>query len=172
MKFGGTISKNHSPHLQVGAPGIFLDLLRSAQMLKREWGTEGNGKLPRLFIPGKTAALFPEFAVQDLPSAQLKPRFLRLGWTLWWWIFITQINPTDYFFHLEIFKFITQMNLWDNFVHLETSVSIRKETISSRESYSSGDTQPFRFVNLVNSLIHQEMNKCIRQACPSGHIRA
>ena len=29
-------------------------------------------------IPGKTAALFPEFAVDDLPSAELQPRFLRL----------------------------------------------------------------------------------------------
>ena len=29
-------------------------------------------------IPGKTAALVPEFAVEDLPSAELQPRFLRL----------------------------------------------------------------------------------------------
>ena len=32
-------------------------------MLKREWGAESNGKLPHLFIPSKTATLFPEFAV-------------------------------------------------------------------------------------------------------------
>ena len=31
-------------------------------------------------IPGKTAALVPEFAVKDLPSAELQPRFLRLQW--------------------------------------------------------------------------------------------
>ena len=36
-------------------------------MLKREWGAESNGKLPHLFIPSKTAALVPEFAVEDLP---------------------------------------------------------------------------------------------------------
>ena len=36
-------------------------------MLKREWGAESNGKLLHLFIPVKTAALVPEFAVKDLP---------------------------------------------------------------------------------------------------------
>ena len=40
-------------------------------MLKREWGAESNGKLPHLFIPGKTAALVPECVVEDLPSAEL-----------------------------------------------------------------------------------------------------
>ena len=35
-------------------------------MLKREWGEESNGKLPHLFIPGKPAALVPEFTVKDL----------------------------------------------------------------------------------------------------------
>ena len=47
-------------------------------MLKREWGADSNGKLPHLFIPGKTAALVPKFAVEDLPSAELQSRFLRL----------------------------------------------------------------------------------------------
>ena len=64
-------------------------------MLKRKWVAESNGNIPHLFIPGKTAALapefamkdlplgrtatlVPEFAVEDLPSAQLQPRFLRL----------------------------------------------------------------------------------------------
>ena len=36
-------------------------------MLKREWGTERNGKLPHLFIPSKSTTLVPEFAVEDLP---------------------------------------------------------------------------------------------------------
>ena len=34
----GPVSQIHSPHLHVGAPEIFSDLLRSVQMLKREWG--------------------------------------------------------------------------------------------------------------------------------------
>ena len=47
----GPVSKIHSPPFLIGAPGIFSDLLRSVQMLKREWGAESNGKLPHLFIP-------------------------------------------------------------------------------------------------------------------------
>ena len=72
------VNQIHSPYLHVGDPGIFSDLLRSVQMLKIEWGAESNGKLPHLFIPGKTAALVPEFAVEYLPLAELKPWFLRL----------------------------------------------------------------------------------------------
>ena len=30
------------------------------------------------YIPSKTAALVPEFAVEDLPSEEQQPRFLRL----------------------------------------------------------------------------------------------
>ena len=48
-------------------PGIFSDLLRSVQMIKREWGVESNGKLLHLFIPSKTAPLVTVFAVKDLP---------------------------------------------------------------------------------------------------------
>ena len=49
-------------------------------MLKREreWGAESKGKLPHLFIPSRTAAWIPEFAVEDLPSAELRPWFLSL----------------------------------------------------------------------------------------------
>ena len=42
-------------------------------MLKREWDAESNGKLPHLIIPDITAALVPEFAVEDLPSAEVQP---------------------------------------------------------------------------------------------------
>ena len=49
-------------------------------MLKREWGVESNRKLLHLFIPGKTAALVPEFVMEDLPSAELQPWFLSLQW--------------------------------------------------------------------------------------------
>ena len=71
--------QTHSPHLHVGVPGIFSDLLRSVQMLRREWGGESNGKLPHLFIPGKTASL------EDQPSTELLPRFLRLLWSTCPW---------------------------------------------------------------------------------------
>ena len=38
----------------------------------------GCGKQPYLIIPGKTAALIPKYAVEDLPSTELQSRFLRL----------------------------------------------------------------------------------------------
>ena len=47
-------------------------------MLKGEWGAESNGSYRTYSIPGKTAALDPEFAVEDLPSAELQSGFLRL----------------------------------------------------------------------------------------------
>ena len=63
----GLVSQVHSPHLRAGVPGIFSDLLRSVQMLKREWDVESSGKLPHLLIPSKITTLVPEFAVEDLP---------------------------------------------------------------------------------------------------------
>ena len=53
-------------------------VLRSGQMLKREWGVEINGKVPHLFISRKSATLVPEFVVEDLPlgrTAVLVPEF-------------------------------------------------------------------------------------------------
>ena len=41
----------------------------SFQMLKIEWGAKSNGKLPHLFIPGKTTILVPEFEVKHMLSA-------------------------------------------------------------------------------------------------------
>ena len=72
------VSQIHSNYFHIGDPGIFSDLLKSVQMIKREWRAESNGTLPHLFIPGKTEAFVPEFAVEDLPSAELQPWFLRL----------------------------------------------------------------------------------------------
>ena len=54
-------------------------------MLKRVWGAESNRKLPDLFIPGKTAALVPEFPVEDLPSEQLQPWFVSFKWKTCLW---------------------------------------------------------------------------------------
>ena len=39
----GPVSQIHSLHLLVGAPGIFPDLLRFVQMLKREWVRKATG---------------------------------------------------------------------------------------------------------------------------------
>ena len=40
----GPVSQIHPPHLLTGAPGIFSYLLRSFQVLKREWGAENKMK--------------------------------------------------------------------------------------------------------------------------------
>ena len=46
---------------------------------QRESGMrKATGSYRNYSIPGKTAALVPEFAVEGLPSAELQPRFLRL----------------------------------------------------------------------------------------------
>ena len=57
------------------------DLFRSFKVFsdaKRVWRAESNEKLLHLFIPGKTAALVPEFAVEDQPSAELHRCVLHL----------------------------------------------------------------------------------------------
>ena len=71
-----SVNQIHSRHLHVGAPGIFSYLLRSVQMLKREWGAESSGKISHL--PSITSTLVPAFAVKDLPldrTAILVPPF-------------------------------------------------------------------------------------------------
>ena len=51
-------------------------------MLKREWVAESKGKLLHYSVPGKTVALAPEFAVEDLRLAEMQPRFPRFQcWT-------------------------------------------------------------------------------------------
>ena len=107
------VSQICSPHLHVGAYGIFSDLLKYVQMRKKEWGVESNGKLSHLIVPDKTAALVPEFAVEDLPSAELQPWFLHfavkdlpLGRTHWWWfinMYIADFNPKKYRWWLTTF---------------------------------------------------------------------
>ena len=101
----GPVSWTQSPHLHDGAPGIFSDFLRSVLMLKREWGEESNGKLPHLFVLSKTAALVSEFAVEDLPWAELQPRFLLLQWRTcpwaehWWCDLCRRRVPVWYYGH-------------------------------------------------------------------------
>ena len=43
------------------------------------WGRKATERYRTYSIPGKTAALVPEFVVEDLPSAELQPRFLRFA---------------------------------------------------------------------------------------------
>ena len=63
----GPVSQIHTPHLHIGAPGIFSDLLRSVQRLKRErvGCRKQMGSYCTYSIPGRTAALVPEFVMKD-----------------------------------------------------------------------------------------------------------
>ena len=81
----GPVSLIHSPHFHVGALGVFSDLLRFVQTLKRERERERGvqkamGSYCTYSVPGKTAVLVPEFAVEDLPLAELQPKLLHLQW--------------------------------------------------------------------------------------------
>ena len=49
-------------------------------MLKREWGRKVTGSYHTNSISNETVALVPEFAMEDLPSAELQSRFLLLQW--------------------------------------------------------------------------------------------
>ena len=111
----GPVSQIHSLHLHVGAPGIFWDLLRTVQMLKREWGAESNGNPPHLFISSKTGTLVPEFAVDDLPldkNATLAPSFAvqdqPLDKTIWWrYIYIAYRHISNLLTHDSVNYFYT-----------------------------------------------------------------
>ena len=71
----GPDSQIYSPQLHIGAPEIFEGLFRR----ERENGfRKETGNYFVYSIPAKTAALVPEFAVDDLPSAELQPMFLHL----------------------------------------------------------------------------------------------
>ena len=76
----GPVSQIHSPHLHAGAPGIFSGLLRSVQMLKREWGAESNGKLPHLFIPWWNEPWFLSLRWKTCLWVEFRPWFLSLQW--------------------------------------------------------------------------------------------
>ena len=75
-----SVGQIHFPLLHVGAPGsfqIFYGLFRC----QRESGVRKQREGYRTYsIPGKTAALVSEFAVEDLPSVELQPWFLPLQW--------------------------------------------------------------------------------------------
>ena len=86
----GPVSQINSSHLHVTATGIFSDLLYSLQMLEREreLGAELTGSYsiyPSLTKLEPWFLSFPEFAVEDLPSAELQLWFLRLQWRAYPW---------------------------------------------------------------------------------------
>ena len=74
------------------SPGIFFRYFKVCSDAKETVGCVKQRELLHLFIRSKTATLFPEFAVEDLPlgrTAALVSEFavkvLPLDKTLWWW---------------------------------------------------------------------------------------
>ena len=76
----GLVSQIQSLHLHAGAPGIFSDILRSVQKLKREWGAETAGcyrTYSSLVKPERIAVLFA--------LVKLQLWFLSLRWKTCLW---------------------------------------------------------------------------------------
>ena len=78
----GPVSQIHSPPLHAVIPGIFSDLLRSVQMLKREWGAESNRTYPSLV---KLQPGFLSLRWKTCLWAELWPWFLSFQWRTWPW---------------------------------------------------------------------------------------
>ena len=84
----GPVSQIHSPHLLVGAPRIFSDLLRFVQMLKREWGAGSYRTYSSLV---KLQPRFLSLQWKTSLWAELQPWCLSLQWRTcpwaehWWW---------------------------------------------------------------------------------------
>ena len=124
-------------------PGIFSERLRSVQMLKREWGAESNGKLPHPFVPSKTAAWVPEFAVEDLPlsrSADLVPELavkdLPLGRILMMMIprYLNFSTFSNYKFSITIF-WVCTIFCWRDIIYLVFSEFTSKPIACFHEDF-------------------------------------
>ena len=97
----GPVSQIYSPHLNVGAPEIFSDLLRSVQMLKGEKAEESNRKLRHLFIPSKTATWFQSLQWKTCLRAEVQPWCLSLQWKTCPW---AEHSDDDVFPHCILFS--------------------------------------------------------------------
>ena len=94
----GPVSQIHSPHLLVGAPGIFSELLRFVHMLKRQWGAESNGSYRAFSSLVKLQPRFLSLQWKICLCAELQLWCLRLEWRTcpwaehwWWWWWCSEI---------------------------------------------------------------------------------
>ena len=90
----GPVSQIHSPHLLVGASGIFSDNLRFVYMVKREWGAESNGSYRTYSSLVKLQPRFLSLQWKTCLWAELQPWCQSLQrrtcpwvehWWWWWW---------------------------------------------------------------------------------------
>ena len=114
------VSQIYSPQLHIGAPEIFEGLFRR----ERENGfRKETGNYFVYSIPAKTAALVPEFAVDDLPSAELQPMFLHLQWRTYSWSEYCDDN---------IFKWVIFSTSLYNYVTIFTCELTSTDALKSR----------------------------------------
>ena len=76
----GPVSQIHSPHLLIGAPGIFSDHLRFVQMLKREWVRKATGSYRTYSSQVKLQPWFLSLQWKTYIWAELQPWCLSLQW--------------------------------------------------------------------------------------------
>ena len=76
----GPISQSHYSHLHNGAPGIFSDLLRSVQMLKRDWVRKATGSYRTYSSLVKLQPCFLSLRWKTCLWAELQPWYLSLLW--------------------------------------------------------------------------------------------
>ena len=121
---------------------LLLKKLKINAMLKREWVRKTTGSYSTYSIPGKTAAMVAEFAVEDLTSAELQPRFHRLQWrnclgqnTL------IRFYVEQVFFQLLVFCIYI-------FLILKQKVLFLSQTLESLENYMMNITIVFRRIQI------------------------
>ena len=79
------VSQDHSPHLLVGATGIFSDLFRSVQMLNRKWGAETTGINRTYSSLVKLQPWLLSLRWKTSLWAELQPWCLSLQWKTFPW---------------------------------------------------------------------------------------
>ena len=140
----GLVSEIHSPHLLVGAPGIFSDLLTSVQMLKRESGVrKAMGSYRTYSSLVKLQPRFLSLQWKTCRWAEFQPWCLRLQWRTWpwaehWWWYLWMGGFTVLSIYKTIFcnklpyklwcRLIIVFSLWLNYFSFifSTDLTFRK----------------------------------------------
>ena len=81
----GPASQIHSPHVRDGVPGIFSDILRSVQMLRREWVRKGTWSYRTYPSLVKLHPGFLSLRWKTCLWVELRPWFLCVNWRIYPW---------------------------------------------------------------------------------------
>ena len=94
------VSQIHAPHLHAGAPGIFSDLFKFVQMLKREWIAESYRTYSSL------VKLQPWFLSLRWKTCLCAECFLSLPWKTCLWAEHTHTHTHIYIYIYKLHLFI------------------------------------------------------------------